>query len=237
MNASIYKAVSGAIAEMRRLDVAAQDLANVSTTGYKGQRITFGEVLAGSAPGSERPGGLVATADQKTNFLPGEMQSTGNPFHLAISGDGLFAVQTSRGERYTKNGSFTLRADGTIVTSGGDPVLGEGGPLQISGANMQVAADGTVSSDGTEVGKLRVVRLRNPQLAIKEGANHFGSAPANIEVVADPIVQQGALEASNVNPIEGMVSLITLHRQFEAYQKAMGLIDSLTQKAITNSPE
>src|ERR1051325_8667980 len=139
MNASIYKAASGAIAEMQRLDVAAQDLANVSTTGYKGQRITFGEVLAGS-PGSDRPGGLVATADQKTNFLPGEMQSSGNPFHLAINGDGLFAVQTPRGERYTRNGSFTLRADGTIVTSAGDPVLGEGGPLQISGSNMQAAA-------------------------------------------------------------------------------------------------
>jgi flagellar basal-body rod protein FlgF len=236
MNASIYKAVSGAIAEMRRLDIAAQDLANVSTTGYKGQRITFAEVLTGLPAGSERAGGLVATGDQKTNFLPGEMQTTGNPFHLAINGQGLFAIQTSRGERYTRNGNFTLTADGTIVTSTGEPVLGEGGPLQVSGSRIEVAADGTVSSDGSELGKLRIVRLLNPRLAIKEGANHFSTPPGNIEVVADPTVQQGALEQSNVSAVDGMVSLIVLHRQFESYQRAMGLIDSITQKAIADNP-
>src|ERR1044071_8315665 len=126
MNASVYKAVSGAIAQMRRLDIAAQDLANVSTSGYKGQRVTFVEVLAGSA-GAERPGGLVANGEQKTNFLQGELQITGNPLHLAINGDGLFAIQTSRGERYTRNGSFTLKSDGTLATSAGDAVLGESG--------------------------------------------------------------------------------------------------------------
>jgi flagellar basal-body rod protein FlgF len=236
MNASIYKAASGAIAQMQRLDIAAQDLANVSTTGYKGQRISFTEVLVGDSSASERPGGLVAAGDQKTNFLQGEIQTTGNPLQLAINGEGLFAVQTSRGERYTRNGTFTLKSDGTIVTSSGDPVLGESGPLQISGSQIQVAADGTVSADGSEIGKLRIVRIPNPRLAIKEGANFLRTSPANIEVVADPAVQQGALEQSNVSAVEGMVSLITLHRQFEAYQRAMGLIDSVTQKAIAYNP-
>ena len=236
MNASVYKAVSGAIAQMRRLDITAQDLANVSTSGYKGQRITFAEVLTGSSSASERPGGLVANGEQKTNFNQGEFQTTGNPFHLAINGEGVFAIQTSRGERYTRNGSFTLKADGTLVTAAGDPVLGESGPLQITGSRIQVGVDGTVNSDGSEIGKLRIVRFLNPRLAVKEGTNLFNASPVNIENVAEPTVHQGELEQSNVSAVEGMISLITLHRQFEAYQRAMALIDSMTQKAIADAP-
>ena len=88
MDAAIYKALSGAIAQMHRLEVAAQDLANVNTSGYKGQRLVFSEILANRSAGSERPGGLVAVGDQRTNFFQGEVQATGNPFHLAIEGDG-----------------------------------------------------------------------------------------------------------------------------------------------------
>jgi flagellar hook-basal body protein len=106
MDAAMYKALSGAIVQMRRLEVAAQDLANVNTTGYKGQRLAFNEVLANRLPGSERPGGLVAVGAQKTNLLPVEINVTGSPFHLAIEGDGFFAVRTARGERYTRNGSL-----------------------------------------------------------------------------------------------------------------------------------
>ena len=230
----MYKALSGAIVQMRRLDVAAQDLANVNTSGYKGQRLTFSEVLANRLQGSERPGGLVAVGEQRTSFFQGEIQTTGSPFHLAIDGDGLFVVQTPRGERYTRNGSFTMKSDGTIVTAQGDALLGEGGPLQVTGGKMEVAADGTVTSSEGEVGKLKIVRFADSQKAVKEGSNLFLTAGKNIQVASDVRVMQGWLEQSNVSPVDNMVSLIMIQRQFEAYERAMALMDSVTHKMIAD---
>ncbi len=234
MDAAMYKALSGAVVQMHRLDVAAQDLANVNTSGYKGQRLSFSEVLANRLPLEDRPGGLVAVANQVTNLAQGEIQPTGNPLNLAVEGDGLFAVQTSRGVRYTRNGAFTLRADGTLSTMQGDAVLGEGGPIQISGVGIQIAGDGTVASDEGEIGKIKVVRFTDPRRVTKEGANLFVTTPENVQDAADPRVLQGSLEQSNVSSIEGMVSLIALNRQFEASQRAMTLMDSVTQKMISS---
>ena len=234
MDAAIYKALSGAIAQMHRLEVAAQDLANVNTSGYKGQRLVFSEILANRSATGERPGGLVAVGDQRTNFFQGEVQATGNPFHLAIEGDGFFVVQTVRGERYTRNGNFTLKSDGTIITSQGDALLGAGGPLQVSGGKMQIAADGSVSSSEGDIGKLRIVRFKDPRQAVKEGANLFLSPPTNVQETSDIRVLQGELEQSNVSPIDSMVSLIAIQRQFEAYQRAMALMDSATQRMIAD---
>jgi flagellar basal-body rod protein FlgF len=233
MDAAMYKALSGAVAQMRRLEVTAQDLANVNTSGYKGQRLSFGEVLANHLPPDERPGGLVAVASQRTNLGPGEIQPTGNPFNLALAGDGFFVVQTSRGARYTRNGAFTLSPDGTLVTTQGDAVLGDSGPIKITGAKMEVAGDGTVASDDGEVGKIRVVRFADSHRVAKEGATLFVTAPNNVQEAADPRVLQGSLEQSNVNSIDGMISLIALNRQFEASQRAMTLMDSVTQKMIS----
>lgn len=229
----MYKALSGAVAQMRRLDATAQDLANVNTSGYKGQRLSFGEVLANQLPPDERPGGLVAVASQRTNFGPGEIQPTGNPFNLALAGDGFFVVQTSRGARYTRSGAFNLSPDGTLTTAQGDAVLGDSGPIKITGANIAVAGDGTVASDDGEVGKIRVVRFVDSRRVAKEGATLFVTAPGNVQEATDPRVLQGSLEQSNVNSIDGMISLIALNRQFEASQRAMTLMDSVTQKMIS----
>jgi flagellar basal-body rod protein FlgF len=233
MDAAMYKALSGAIAQSRRLEVAAQDLANINTSGYKGQRLAFSEVLANRLPGSERPGGLVAVGGQRTSFFPGEIQHTGNPLHIAIEGDGFFVLRTARGERYTRSGNFTMKSDGTIVTAQGDPVLGESGPMQITGGKVEVAPDGSVRSDEGEVGKLKIVRFADSRKAIKEGANLFFTPATNIQEAPDARVMQGGLEQSNVSPIDSMVSLITIQRQFEAYERAMGLMDSATEKMIS----
>ncbi len=233
MDAAMYKALSGAVVQMHRLEATAQDLANINTSGYKGQRLSFSEVLANRLPPEERPGGLVSVASQVTNLAQGEIQPTGNPFNLALEGDGLFVVQTNRGVRYTRNGAFTLKADGTLSTMQGDPVLGEGGPIQVTGVNIQIAGDGTVTSDEGEIGKIKVVRFTDPGRIAKEGANFLLTAPENVQEAADPRVLQGSLEQSNVNSIEGMISLIALNRQFEASQRAMTLMDSVTQKMIS----
>ena len=234
MDAAMYKALSGAVAQMHRLDVTSQDLANVNTAGYKGERLAFSEVLAKRLPADERPGGLVAVAGQRTLLSQGAIEKTGNPFNLALEGDGYFVVQTPRGERYTRNGSFTLRADGTVITPQCDALLGDGGPIQVTGEKMEVAGDGTVTSGVGEVGKIRIVRFADSRQVVKEGSNLFLSAPANVQEGADNRVLQGSLEQSNVSPIEGMISLIALNRQFEASERAMKLLDSVTEKMISD---
>ncbi|MBI3300673.1 MAG: flagellar hook basal-body protein, partial [Deltaproteobacteria bacterium] len=126
MNAAMYKALSGAIVQMRRLEVVSQNLANVNTSGYKGDRLAFREVLAEPSRHKERMGGLAIVNEQRADLSGGEIQQTGNPFDLAIEGDGFFAVQTPRGVRYTRQGTFALSATGTVVTPLGEPLLGEG---------------------------------------------------------------------------------------------------------------
>jgi len=235
MDAAIYKALSGAVAQMRQLETAAQDLANVNTTGYKRQRLAFSEVLAKRFSAEDRPGGLVAVAGQRTHWGQGGLRASGNPFDLAIDGEGIFAVQTSRGERYTRNGELTRKSDGTLITAGGDVVLGEGGPLQVSGARFEVLGDGTVRSDEGEVGKLKIVRFADPRRAVKEGANLFVVDPAHVQAADGIRIVQGSLEESNMNPIDGMISLITVQRLFESYERAMKLMDSATEKMISEA--
>jgi flagellar basal-body rod protein FlgF len=235
MDAAIYKALSGAIVQMRRLEIAAQDLGNINTAGYKGQRLSFSEVLAGAAPASERPGGWVAISGAKTNSNAGEIYNTGNPFNLAIGGDGYFVVQTPRGERYTRNGSLTLRSDGTLVTTAGDPVLSESGPLQIDGNKFTVTPDGTVSGDQGEIGKLRIVHFINNQQVLREGGSLFQTLRPNAQDATDYQIVQGGLEQSNVSPIDSMVLMITNQRHFDAYERAIRMMDGTTEKMIAEA--
>jgi flagellar basal-body rod protein FlgF len=233
MDAATYKALSGAVVQMRRLDVATQDLANVNTAGYKGQRLAFAEVLASRSRLLERVGGFVGVHEQRTNFSQGDVQRTGNPLNLALEGDGYFAVRTVRGERYTRHGNFTLAADGTVITASGEALLGEAGPIRLSGSKVEVSADGTVTTEEGEGGKLRIVRFADARAVVKEGANLLNTAPRNVQAATDVRVFQGSLEQSNVSPIDGMVSLIAINRQYEAYERAMRLMDSATAKMIS----
>ncbi|HXF75767.1 MAG TPA: flagellar basal-body rod protein FlgF [Methylomirabilota bacterium] len=235
MDAAMYKGLSGAVAQMRQLETTAQDLANVNTSGYKRQRLAFSEVLAKRLPADDRPGGLVAVASQRTHLGQGALHASGNPFDLAIDGEGFFAIQTPRGERYTRNGQFTRKADGRLITSSGDVVLGEGGPLEVSGAKFEVASDGTVRSEEGEVGKLKIVRFTDPRQAVKEGANLFVVEPANVQPGGATRVVQGAVEQSNMGPIDGMISLIAIHRLFESYERAMKLMDAATERMISEA--
>ena len=173
--------------------------------------------------------------DQRTNFVQGDLQGTSNPFHLAIDGEGYFVVATPRGERYTRSGGFTLSADGTVITPQGEPLLGEGGPIQVTGGKLEVGLDGTVRSENAEVGRLRIVRFLDTRQVTKEGANLLRADAANVEDVAAPKVAQGYLEQSNVSPIDSMVSMISIQRQFEAYERAMKMMDGATQKMISDA--
>jgi len=234
MNAAMYKAVSGAMAQMRRLDVATQNLANLKTPSFKGQRLAFSEMLA-SEPAGERTGGLVSIAEQRTDFSQGEIQHTGNDFDLALDGDGFFVLGGRFGPRYTREGTFKLASDGSMVNASGEPVLGEGGePIRISGHKVEVTPEGVVRTEEGEMGRLKVVRFGDARELSREARGLY-RAPEDVkpESATEYRVLQGSVEQSNVNPIDAMVTLITLHRQYESYSKVMQMMDGATERMLS----
>jgi flagellar basal-body rod protein FlgF len=239
MNTAMYKALSGAIAQMRRLEVVSENLANVNTVGHKGGHIAFTEVLADVTRQKERPGGLVAIAEQRTDFSQGMMQQTENPLDLAIDGEGFFAVETSRGIRFTRQGNFTRAADGTVVTPIGDALLGENGPIRVSGKDVHITADGKVTSEGSAVDTIQLARFSDPRVLEKEGHTLFrapeGSAQPVTEAGDSVSILQGYVEQANVTPIDALVSLIATQRQFEVYVRAMKTLDGATEKVLNET--
>jgi len=233
MDAAMYKALSGAIVQMRRLESATQDLSNVNTYGYKGQRLAFNEVLAAQAA-KERSGGLVALGEQRTDHSQGTLQQTGNPLDVALEGAGFFVVNAGRGDRYTRAGRFALATDGTLIAAGGGPVMGEKGAIRLTG-KVEILPDGMVTSDGAEVDKLRIVVFADPKKLVREEKGLFKGPQAEASISKDVKVVQGNLEESNVSPIEAMIHLITIQRQFESYDRVMRSIDSATEKILAEA--
>jgi flagellar basal-body rod protein FlgG len=235
MNAAMYKALSGAIVQTRRLEVVTQDLANTNTPGYKGERLVFREMLEAPTKSEDHIGGQVVVTEQHTDFSEGSIRHTGNPLDLAILGEGFFAVQTPRGVRYTRQGIFTLSAEKTLVTSSGESLLGEGGPIRVDGNTIDITNEGKVFVDGEEVASLRIVRAKDPRRLVREGYTFFRLEDDEAEEVKDIRLEPGSVEEANINPIESMAALIDISRQFEAYERAMRTIDSATEKAVNEA--
>jgi flagellar basal-body rod protein FlgF len=221
MDRGLYIAASGMLAEQRRQDQIANDLANSATPGYKADRTTqtsFNSLLlansvTGAVVGAQ--GTAVEVDSVQTDFTPQPARDTGEPLDFAVVGEGFFAVQSAAGVRYTRNGQFTADAQGRLVTAQGDPVLGRGGqPL-------------TVGPDGrVDPRNLQVVALTNPR---KEGDSLVSGTPAGGGAVGQ--VRAGALEASGADATRAMVDMITSMRAYEAGQKVIQTIDSTLGKA------
>jgi flagellar basal-body rod protein FlgF len=236
MDAISTSAASGMRARMESLEMLANNLANVETGGFKADREFF-SVYAGEE----------ATADPLTGDVPvmpliethwtdlsqGNLLNTSNPLDLAIDGDGLFAIQTKEGLRYTRNGSFRIGSGGVLTTADGSTVRAQGGgAVQLQqGLPIDVLPDGTVQQGGQTVGQLDVAVFARGTLD-KIGTNYFvpvGAAKAKPFMGA---VVQGKLEQSNVGAAESSVRLIAIMRQFEMLQKAMNIGNDLNRKAI-----
>jgi flagellar basal-body rod protein FlgF len=222
MDRGLYIAASGMLAEQIRQDQIANDLANASTPGYKGDRTAqraFGDLLLASSATGQAVGPqstAVRVEEIRTDFSPRPSRDTGEPLDFAITGEGFFAVQTDRGVRYTRNGQFGLSPDGRLVTAAGHPVLDRAGrPIQ--------AANGKV-----DPGRLGVVALTDP---VKEGDSLVTGTPAG---AAAGQVRSGALETSGADPARAMVDMIASMRAFEAGQKVIRTIDETLGKAANN---
>jgi len=224
MDRLIYLSMSGAKATLQRQDVLANNLANASTNGFRAEMAAFRAVPVLGDGASTRVYALETTLGY--DATPGPVQSTGRSLDVAMAGNGWLAVQGLDGtEAYTRAGALQLDSAGQLVTPGGLPVLGDGGPITLpAGASVSVAADGTVMSTVGEArpqaaGRLKLVTPEAPLVRGNDGL--FRAADGDLP--ADPAarLQSGALEGSNVNPVEAMVSMISAARQFEHQMKML----------------
>lgn len=218
--------------QTQKLNQISNNLANADTTGYKKSQVAFEEVLLHTTGDRQRVGKGLKVA---TDFEQGALKETGNPLNMAISGKGFFRIQTPQGIRYTRDGDFHENAQGRLVTADGYTVLSQGGPIQLGGQRPQVDAQGNIWAGGSRVGRLAVVSFADQGALVKEGNNLYrlkngqtGGQPAQ-----NYSVQQGYLEASNVNTTSAMVHMIELSRIAESQQKVISTIDNLDEIAAS----
>jgi flagellar basal-body rod protein FlgF len=248
----LYAVVSGSLAQERRLDVLAHNLANVNTAGFKADVPVF-EVIAAPppliAPGfpSMQPlqsspsmpilqESYVGFTGVKADLSAGEFRSTGNPLDVAINGKGWFSIETSAGTRYTRNGSFSLNHEGQLVTQDGWPVIGNNGPIALQGNVVKIDSHGGIIVDGQEVDQLKIV-TPPAENAFQKAENALFAAPpgpAVEEVGSDLDVKQGYVELSNVNAIKGMTALIDAMRAYESYQKVLQTWSETTARTVND---
>jgi len=220
MERGLYIAASGMTAEMVRQDQLANDLANASTPGYKGDRATqrtFGDILLSNSMTGAPVGPLTfgtRVDSVVTDLTPGPLRDTGQPLDFAVEGDGYFGVQTPQGVRYTRNGQFAVSPQGTLVTALGAQVLGQ------NGQPVRVGPGGKVNA--AQIGLFTLTGVRKVGDSLLQGT---------VGGRGQGVVKQGALEGSNTDPTHAMVDMIASYRNFESGQKVIQAIDQTLQKA------
>ena len=236
----LYISAAGLFPRDMEQEVAANNLANVNTTGFKKDAVHFKRLLDERLSLDSLHGGeseISSSEETLINFSQGELQPTNVKTDFAIDGDGFFVVQTPKGERYTRDGNFKLNQDNQLVTSTGNLVLGESGPIQLMPGDFEVKSNGDIYQNGTLVDRFQIVTFPKPLPLKKSGENLFELTIPNIrpEESEKFILQQGFLEGSNVNAISEMVRMIDISKSFEAGQKAIRAQDATLDKVINQT--
>ncbi|MCJ7615166.1 MAG: flagellar basal-body rod protein FlgF [Desulfobacterales bacterium] len=241
MSGAIQLVAAGGIFYEKKLAVLANNLANISTVGFKRDQAFQLSGLKENPEGISIPGKSpnpfpIMPFGTRTDFSPGLQKHTGNALDLSLDGNGFFCIETSEGIQYTRKGNFTLNDSGELVTQEGLLVLGEGGKIEIDGNNVVVDAEGNVSVDGTLVDTIKIVDFPQPYALEKAGNSLFALADPDIaENKAEEVeVQQGLVEFSNVDAIRVMTEMIEVLRGYESYQKIIQSINDVSLKAIND---
>ncbi|MFW5679197.1 MAG: flagellar basal-body rod protein FlgF [Pseudomonadota bacterium] len=233
MDAIGYVALSRQLGLERQLATIANNIANANTTGFLAEDMSFEAVLQRASRDVDIA--YVQDISPRPDLTEGEIKVTQSPLDLAIAGDGFFAVQTDAGIRYTRAGHFRLDEENRLVTFDGQPVLDDGDqPIELPGEDpsaVQVAADGTMSMDGEIFATLKRARFLEPERLVREGAMLFASDEAPLPADG-ATVYQGALEASNVQPILEMTNMMRTTRAFEATQKLIESQHDLSRQTV-----
>jgi flagellar basal-body rod protein FlgF len=228
----------------REMDVIANNLANMNSNGFKAEGMTFEEYL----PRDARPGAspqskisMVRDSGTTTDFSEGSLQETGGALDLALRGQGYFVVETPKGDRYTRNGSFSLNQKGELVNSQGYRVRGANGPIQFdqNDSNITFGHDGTITAiNGNEKqvierAKLRMVRFDKQETLTREGAGLYSAGTqAPLAITEKTSLVQGSLEKSNVKPIVEMTHMLEVMRSYSSLSTMMSKTDDLRKTAI-----
>jgi flagellar basal-body rod protein FlgF len=216
-----YVALSYAVGLQNKMDLVANNIANVDTNGYKSSHIMFDEYIVNAK--KQKPLSMVQDYGNYRDTKPGPIDLTGNPLDVALQGNGFLSVATATGERYTRNGSMTTNALGQLTNSSGELMNDTGGkPIVIpEGSQMITISDnGTVSTQEGPVGQLRVVRFDDPQQLKPVGNDAYETTQAGIPDLTTR-VKQGALEGSNVNPVMEMTDMIEVMRKYESVARIL----------------
>jgi flagellar basal-body rod protein FlgF len=229
---TVYIGLSRQMAMRRQMDVIANNLANMNTTGFKTEQLLFEEYLVDA--GNGRKMSFVQDVAVARDMSEGEMRPTGNPLDIALHGDGFLAVETDKGQRFTRSGHLRLDAEGRLVTREGDPVMDvDGRAIEfVAGATqVTITADGTISTPQGPVGRLAVVTFENRQ-ALKPVGGGLYETDQQPEPDEDPQIQQGMIEASNVEPITEMTNMIEVMRAYTSTQQMLDTDSDLRRRAI-----
>jgi flagellar basal-body rod protein FlgG len=244
------------VAAQTEVNQIGNNLANTNTTGYKEDQNVFKaypeqELHRTNDNMKELPIGVL---DQRpyigtlstgtvsdgtyTNFTQGSADRTGNPLDFALKGNGFFTVELSDGtEAYTRSGDFKLNAQNQLVTSRGNPVMGQDGPVQLAEGleNINVTESGQIlSNEGAVQGTLRVVQFENPQKLRKRGDTMFLQGENNpiIEETEGVTVHNKMLETSNNEPIQSLTNMVRASRRYQMNQRSLRRQDSMLEQAI-----
>jgi flagellar basal body rod protein FlgG len=230
--------------QLTALDAAANNVANVSTPGYRAERAVFQEHLVRASAGKGRSPQLaqqslshvgVDSIDNDTGAGP--ILATGRPLDVAIKGDGFLLVNTARGDRFTRSGNLHVAQNGSIVSKDGDVLFDrERKPVKVDPTSTDVAigADGSVVDQGTVVGQLTVVQFKHPEALEREGALLYKSAPTDPPVHVTPTLEPGSLEASNTSAVKGMLEIVNASRGFDACERVIDAFKNADSAAATS---
>lgn len=242
----LYTAATGMMVQRNKMDVVTNNIVNAETSGYKRDTLvtsTFTDVILNrindpsvSVIGGTPIGGYnygTRVDEQFTDYTQGSLENTERSTDLAISGDGLFVVDSDVGERYTRSGNFAVDGEGYLVTESGNYVLGKNGRIQVGTTDFAVDGNGTISVDEKEIDTLRLVTFDDLSVLRKQGDNlYYAYGNAQPVDATNATVKQGMQENSNVDIASEMVDMITLYRKYEANQKVVSMTDQSLGLAV-----
>ena len=222
-------------------DVTADNLANINTPGFKGNKL-FYRMMSDNINGTEIKRAIPMS---QINLDQGILEPTGNEFDVAINGNGFFKVQEGDQEFLTRDGRFSLNADGFLVNSNGAQILGESGPIQLSslfennpehgGTNkLEISKDGSILINGRVQDKLQILNVEDSTVLERQGNSYF-TVKDEIELSEDGIgmVMQGYFEKGNVEPLAEMVDMMRNMQMFESQQKALKTTDDMLSQVTS----
>jgi flagellar basal-body rod protein FlgF/flagellar basal-body rod protein FlgG len=245
MDSGLYAAYTGLLARTQALDTAANNLANAGTAGFRAQRDYFSGVLAGgidqdpetASQVGQSVNGFGVLGGNRLDLGQGEIKATGNPLDLALEGQGFFAIQTSHGVRYTRDGAFSRSPTGVLQTLQGEPVLDDNQkPITIPTGTIYVSPDGSISvstADGSViVGRVGAFDFPEKSVLTAEGANRFSANGAK-PIPSNALLEQGSVEGANEDAVHGTMQLVLVQRQAEMMQKALSVFNNVFDKTAS----